>query len=128
MRYRADGSPDDTFGDHGRSAPDLGHGADWPRDSSWTARGGSSVVGNAASGTVFDLALVRYRADGTLDPAFDGDGVIAVDFHGLGDFGADVALDAAGRIAAAGAEFALVRALPGLAPLRTTHPGPSRST
>ena len=65
------------------------------------------------------MALVRYRPDGTLDPSFDGDGILTADFHGRGEFGQDVALDADGRIVAAGytangadTEFALMRANP----------------
>ena len=65
------------------------------------------------------MALVRYRPDGGLDTGFDGDGILTADFHGRGEFGQDVALDAAGRIVAAGytanggnTEFALLRANP----------------
>ena len=64
------------------------------------------------------MALVRYQPDGTLDTSFDGDGILTADFHGRGEFGQDVALDAQGRIVAAGytannggeTEFALMRA------------------
>ena len=65
------------------------------------------------------MALVRYSADGTLDTGFDGDGIITADFHGRAEFGQDLALDAAGRIVAAGytangadTEFALLRTNP----------------
>ena len=60
------------------------------------------VVGRATSNTVTDMALVRYLQDGTLDKSFDGDGFLTADFHGLGDFGRDVAIDPQGRIVAAG--------------------------
>jgi hypothetical protein len=65
------------------------------------------------------MALARYNADGTPDAGFDGDGTITADFHGRGEFGQDLALDAAGRIVAAGytangadTEFALLRTNP----------------
>jgi hypothetical protein len=65
------------------------------------------------------MALVRYSADGTLDTGFDGDGIITADFDGRGEFGQDLALDAAGRIVSAGytangadTEFALLRTNP----------------
>jgi uncharacterized delta-60 repeat protein len=77
------------------------------------------VVGRATSSTILDMALVRYRADGTLDTGFDGDGILTADFHGKGEFGQDVALQADGKIVAAGytangvdTEFALMRANP----------------
>ena len=65
------------------------------------------------------MALVRYTAEGAPDTTFDGDGILTADFHGRGEFGEDVALDAEGRIVAAGytadgadTEFALMRANP----------------
>jgi hypothetical protein len=77
------------------------------------------VAGRAASATVFDFGLARYLPGGALDTSFDGDGLLTSDFHGFGDEAEDVALDAAGRIVAAGYtlapggdEFALLRALP----------------
>jgi uncharacterized delta-60 repeat protein len=77
------------------------------------------LVGRATSTTILDMALVRYQPDGTLDTSFDGNGMLTVDFHGRGEFGQDVALDADGRIVAAGytangsdTEFALMRANP----------------
>ena len=75
------------------------------------------VVGRATSATILDMALARYHADGTLDTSFDGDGILTADFHGRGEFGQDVAIDADDRIVAAGytangadTEFALLRA------------------
>ena len=77
------------------------------------------LVGRATSSTILDLALVRYDANGTLDATFDGDGIVTADFHGRGEFGQDVGLDASGRIVAAGytgngaeTELALLRANP----------------
>ena len=69
--------------------------------------------------TVSDMALVRYKPDGTLDASFDGDGKLTADFHGRGEFGQNLALDSIGRIVAAGytanggnTDFALMRANP----------------
>jgi Domain of unknown function (DUF5122) beta-propeller len=69
------------------------------------------VVGRATSPTILDLALARYTPAGALDTT------LTADFHGRGEFGQDVALDASGRIVAAGytadggdTEFALLRA------------------
>ena len=77
------------------------------------------LVGRASSATILDMALVRYQPDGTLDTSFDGDGILTAEFHGRGEFGQDVALDAQGRIVAAGytanggaTEFALMCANP----------------
>jgi hypothetical protein len=57
--------------------------------------------------------------DESLDTTFDGDGKLTADFHGRGEFGQDVAIDAHDRIVAGGytanggdTEFALLRAAP----------------
>jgi uncharacterized delta-60 repeat protein len=77
------------------------------------------LVGRATSPTILDMALARYNPDGTLDATFANNGILTTDFHGKGDFGQDVAVDAAGRIVATGytanggnTEFALMRANP----------------
>jgi serralysin len=77
------------------------------------------LVGRASSSTILDMALARYHADGTLDTSFDGDGKLTADFHGRGEFGQGVAIDAHDRIVAGGytangadTEFALLRAGP----------------
>jgi uncharacterized delta-60 repeat protein len=112
-RYSAEGTlgPSVTTG--------FGGGDDFATDLVVDAAGRIVVVGRATSATILDLALVRYRSDLTLDPGFGSGGRLTVDFHGKGDLGEDVALDAAGRIVAAGltatgtrTELALVRANP----------------
>ncbi len=118
-RYRADGSLDTAFGDHGAVETDVGGGDDFAEGLAVDPQGRLVLVGRATSSTILDLALVRYHPDGTLDSGFDGDGIVTVDFHGRGEFGQDVTLDPEGRIVAAGytangadTEFALVRATP----------------
>jgi uncharacterized delta-60 repeat protein len=118
-RYTADGTLDASFGDHGAVKTDVGGGDDFAENLVVDASGRVVVVGRATSATILDMALVRYLPGGGLDTSFDGDGILAADFHGRGEFGQDVAIDAAGRIVAAGytangpdTEFALLRANP----------------
>ena len=118
-RYTAAGSLDTAFGDHGAVKTDVGGGDDFAENLLVDAHGRIVLVGRASSATILDMALVRHNADGTLDAGFDGDGIITADFHGRGEFGQDLALDAAGRIVAAGytaigadTEFALLRTNP----------------
>jgi uncharacterized delta-60 repeat protein len=118
-RYTAAGALDTAFGDHGIVKTDLGDGDDFAENLTVDGQGRIVVVGRATSPTILDMALVRYEPDGTLDTSFDGDGILTADFHGKGEFGQDVALDAAGRIVAAGytatgtdVAFALMRANP----------------
>ncbi len=59
---------------------------------------GRILLGGAADQ---DLALVRYNADGTLDPSFDGDGLVRTSLGGYAMI-ADMALQNDGRIVVAG--------------------------
>jgi uncharacterized delta-60 repeat protein len=114
-RFTAAGALDTSFGDHGVAKTDVGGGNDFGERVVVDGQGRSVVVGTAGD----DMGLVRYRPDGTLDTSFDADGLLTIDFHGKRDQGKDLALDAAGRIVAAGTtvaatdvEFALARANP----------------
>lgn len=118
-RYHADGALDTAFGDHGAVKTDVGGGDDFAENLTVDAQGRIVLVGRATSPTILDLALVRYHPDGTPDTSFGTDGILTADFHGRGEFGQDVMLDAEGRIVAAGytadgadTEFALMRATP----------------
>ena len=114
-RFTAAGVLDQTFGDHGVVSTDVSGHNDFGERVAVDGQGRSVLVGTAGD----DMGLVRFRPDGTLDTSFDGDGLLTVDFNGKHDQGKDVALDAAGRIVAAGTtvaatdvEFALARANP----------------
>jgi uncharacterized delta-60 repeat protein len=118
-RFRSDGALDTTFGDQGAVRTDVLGGDDYAEGLVVDPLGRILLVGRATSPTILDMALVRYTADGALDPAFGAGGIVTADFHGRGEFGEDLALDAAGRIVAAGytadggvLDFALLRANP----------------
>ena len=118
-RYRADGTPDSAFGHNGTVTTDLGVGDDFAENVAADSQGRIVLVGRTTSATILDMALVRYQANGALDTGFGGDGIVTADFHGRGEFGEDLAFDAAGRIVAAGytangsdTEFALMRVNP----------------
>jgi len=119
LRYRSDGHLDTGFAQQGFVTTDVLGSDDFAENLVVDPSGRIVLVGRAVSPTILDMALVRYLPDGTLDTSFDGDGIVTADFHGRGEFGQDVALDAAGRIVAAGytanggdTEFALLRANP----------------
>src|SRR5262249_46757084 len=118
-RYTDGGELDSTFGTGGAVKTDLGDGDDFAENLTLDDQGRIILVGRATSSTILDMALVRYKPDGTPDSSFDGDGIVTADFHGRGEFGQDVALDADGKIVAAGytangsdLQFALMRAKP----------------
>ncbi len=116
-RYNINGTLDSTFGSGGVVKTDISGGDDFAENLVIDGQGRIILVGRATSSTILDMALARYKADGTLDTSFANHGTLTADFHGRGEFGEDVALDAQGRIVAAGytanggdTEFALMRA------------------
>jgi uncharacterized delta-60 repeat protein len=116
-RYDTNGTLDTTFGGGGVVKTDVSGADDFAENLVIDGQGRIILVGRATSSTILDMALARYKADGTLDAGFANHGTLTADFHGRGEFGQDVALDPQGRIVAAGytangsgTEFALMRA------------------
>ena len=99
-RYNPDGSIDTTFGAGGVVTTELGSNDSFssiaPQPDGKIVAGGSALFG--------DFAVVRYNADGSLDPAFGSRGIVSTDFGGS-DFVSSVALQPDGRIVAAGSAF-----------------------
>ncbi len=117
------------FGHGGIAQADLSGRDDFGNNLVLDAHGNIVVVGTSgapcsspACGTTPptptgpDMALVRFKPDGTPDTSFGTNGILTADFHGRNDDGEDVAVDPQGRIVAVGTsghdEFALMRANP----------------
>jgi uncharacterized delta-60 repeat protein len=118
-RYTSAGNLDRAFDGDGIVTTDIGGGDDFAENLTVQPDGRIVVVGRATSATILDMAVVRYRADGTPDAGFGAGGIVTADFHGRGEFGQDVALQPDGRIVVAGytangldTEFALMRLNP----------------
>jgi uncharacterized delta-60 repeat protein len=115
-RYNTDGSLDTSFGGDGKvttsltGRPDVAFGVALQPDGKIVAAGG---VGLGAGNPKFGLA--RYDTDGSLDASFGGDGTVLTDFTRGDDDAYSVALQADGKIVAAGQsggrdpKFALAR-------------------
>jgi uncharacterized delta-60 repeat protein/uncharacterized repeat protein (TIGR01451 family) len=131
-RYTTGGSLDSTFGTAGKvttdfaGSHDAAHGVLVQPDGKILAVG-ESLPGGAVPGASFDFALVRYEPAGSLDPSFGTGGKVITDFPGRNDHAYAAALQADGKIVAAGdsfPDFALVRyfaAAPPAADLRVTQ-------
>ena len=65
---------------------------------------GKLVAGGAVygPGLRFDMGIVRVTANGVPDASFDGDGLLFVDFDGLGEQARSIAIQPDGAIVAAG--------------------------
>jgi uncharacterized delta-60 repeat protein len=104
-RYNADGSLDTTFGGDGKVTTQFGHLVGAAYGVAIQANGKIVAAGEGAGGNGF--ALVRYRADGSRDPRFGGDGkVVTRFFGGIGGGAHAVALQPDGKIVAAGTGYA----------------------
>jgi uncharacterized delta-60 repeat protein len=119
-RYDTSGALDPTFGTGGRVRTDFGGRFDEALAVAAQPDGRVVVAGSSADATGSDMAVARYNSDGTLDPSFDGDGTVLVDF-GSESSARAVALQPDGKIVLAGwvsqpvgggccvADFALAR-------------------
>ncbi|MFD8975614.1 calcium-binding protein [Streptomyces sp. NPDC059593] len=115
VRLDTEGNLDPSLG--GDGAVVAGFTPSSPQDAGGIARSmalqpdGRIVSVGYVGGTAFDIGVVRYLPDGTLDTGFSGDGMVSADF-GATEFGHAVAVQPDGRILAAGsggAGFALLR-------------------
>jgi uncharacterized delta-60 repeat protein len=102
VRYNGDGSLDTTFDGDGRVTTDFernddeANGVALQRDGKIVAAG-SAILPSGAH----DFALARYNPDGSLDPAFDGDGKVTTHFI-FTDEARGVVIQRDGKIVAAG--------------------------
>ena len=101
-RYSSDGSLDTGFGTGGLVTTDFSVSTDVATAISIRGDGKILVGGSAWIGSGYDLALVRYNADGSLDATFGTQGKVTTDF-GLGfDLATARALRPDGKIVVAG--------------------------
>jgi uncharacterized delta-60 repeat protein len=104
-RFNGDGSLDQAFGTGGRVTTDFGGGNDVAYALSIQPNGRLVAAGFTVDGTgAYDFALARYEPDGSPDTSFGGggDGRVSTDFGGRTDAALGVALQADGKILAAG--------------------------
>ena len=103
VRYIADGTLDASFGGDGVVTTSIGSVDDFGHSVALDSQGRIVVAGFYYVGTVPDIAVVRYTANGTLDTSFGGgDGIVTTSIAIGNDLGYSVALDSQGRIVVAG--------------------------
>jgi uncharacterized delta-60 repeat protein len=104
MRLNSDGSVDNTFGTSGKVITPVSS----RQNEAYTVaiqKDGKIILGGVANGSSYSnqYALVRYRTDGTLDPTFDGDGIVVTTAAALNGFPLDLKIQTDGKILLAGA-------------------------
>jgi uncharacterized delta-60 repeat protein len=114
-RYNTNGSLDTTFDTDGKVVTPFGSGDDEAYGVAIQADGKIVTAGSYDNGTDWDFALARYNANGSLDTTFDTDGKVVTSFGPGYDIAYGVAIQADGKIVAAGTNgagdsgFALAR-------------------
>jgi uncharacterized delta-60 repeat protein len=108
-RVNSDGSLDTAFGISGKTIVSLsgggGGGSGAYTVAMQTVDSEERIVAAGYAATrrgVIDFTLARFKANGTLDNSFDGDGKVITDFAGGEDSINDIVIDASNRIVAAG--------------------------
>jgi uncharacterized delta-60 repeat protein len=101
-RYDTDGSLDSAFDGDGKLTTDIAGNFDRADAVAIQGNGKILAAGHAVVSGNVDFALARYKANGTLDISFSSDGKVTTDFAGMDDVAFAVAIQANGRIVAAG--------------------------
>ena len=103
LAFNADGSKYTEFGTDGVVVNNLTSGGDYCFDMLIQKDGKILLAGFVAgNGSIADFALLRYNADGSLDPTFANDGVAINDFNKSTDEAYGVSLQKDGKILVAG--------------------------
>jgi uncharacterized delta-60 repeat protein len=116
VRYNADGSFDASFDRDGRVTTAIGSAEDQGESVSLQSDGKIVVAGYSHNGSNYDIAVVRYNGDGSLDTSFHTDGKVTTAIGSGDDYGYSAATQNDGKIVVAGNtyngsnyDFAVVR-------------------
>jgi uncharacterized delta-60 repeat protein len=118
VRYNADGSLDTSFSGDGKVTTDINVSTDFSNNVTVQPDGKILVVGYTGTDPNYDVALVRYNVDGSLDTSFSSDGKLTVNIGFAANQGSLVTVQPDGKIllanfgsasASGNNEFALAR-------------------
>ena len=104
VRYNANGSLDQNFGTGGKVTTAIGSHSD--SASALVIQSGGKIVaaGGTFNGSIYNFALVRYNANGSLDTTF-GKGGIVITAIGNDNYARALGIQSDGKIVAAGLTF-----------------------
>jgi len=104
VRYNSNGSLDTGFDSDGIVTTQVGNGDDRGYSVAIQSDGKIVVAGHCHNGTDYDFAVVRYNTNGSLDNAFDSDGMLITDI-GTNDNAYSTAIQSDGKIVVTGNSF-----------------------
>lgn len=103
VRYLADGTLDSAFGTGGVVTTAVGTFRDYGRCVALQSDGKILVAGEVSNGGAYDFGVVRYLANGALDPAFGTGGIATISLVSGNDYPKGVFVRGDGKIVVAGA-------------------------
>jgi uncharacterized delta-60 repeat protein len=102
VRYNSNGSLDTGFGINGILITNFGATESIGYSATVQSDGKILASGISHNGSDWDIFLVRYNIDGSLDVSFDDDGLVTTDLNSSDDYGYSVTLQSDGKILVAG--------------------------
>ncbi len=104
-RYNPNGSLDTTFDGDGIAITPIGTGDEQALAVIIQPDGKIIAAGQTSNGTNFDIAVVRYNVNGSLDTSFDSDGKAVTPIGSSNELVRTIALQNDGKIVVAGQTF-----------------------
>ena len=104
-RYNPNGSLDTTFDGDGITITPIGTGDEQALAVIIQPDGKIIAAGQTSNGTNFDIAVVRYNVNGSLDTSFDSDGKAVTPIGSSNELVRTIALQNDGKIVVAGQTF-----------------------
>jgi uncharacterized delta-60 repeat protein len=122
MRYKQNGSLDNTFSGDGKVMTSVGQSNDFASSLLIQPDGKILIAGGTITGTNWDFVLARYDSAGTLDNSFGSSGTVITAVSPISSYVTSIALAPDGKIVAGGiaepnsgpGQFALARYSSGL--------------
>jgi len=102
VRYNTDGTLDNTFGTGGQVITPVGGYSDAAQAVAMQTDGKIVAAGGSSNGSDFDISLVRYNTNGTLDTTFGTGGIVITPVGDSWDEASAVAIQTNGKIVVAG--------------------------
>ena len=109
VRYNSNGALDNTFGTNGVVTTDVGAAEYYANSIEIQSDGKIIAAGNSFNGSNFDIALVRYNSNGSLDNTFGTNGVVTTDVGTEGDYATSIAIQSDEKIIVAGGSIYMAR-------------------
>lgn len=93
VRLQPNGDPDVGFGNNGKLTTAVGQQQDYLVEIEVTSQGYILAAGSSQIGSSYNLAVVRYLPNGSLDPAFGANGKVTNDVGGQSNYINAIVLD-----------------------------------